>query len=213
MPAKVGVLIPVWNGADTLDACLNSLACQTLADFEALVVDDGSTDATPEILADRSSRDSRFRVLTRPHLGLVPALNAGLQALETPLIARLDADDIALPERLGKQRDWLNNPRTMRFLRAGTRFGPTNHQAGKCGVSGLAEQPHHERGHPAQYLRRKPSCPPDGDVSADAVLKLGGYRDTGWVEDYDLWLRMAQAGDRFANCRRFWSRSVSIRAA
>jgi len=192
-------LIPVWNGADTLDACLNSLACQTLADFEALVVDDGSTDATPEILADRSSRDSRFRVLTRPHLGLVPALNAGLQALETPLIARLDADDIALPERLGKQRDWLNNhPDDALFacryeIRSDEPPGPGS-AAYRDWQNSLITNEDIRR----NIYVESPLAHPTVMYRRDAVLKLGGYRDTGWVEDYDLWLRMAQAGDRFA---------------
>jgi len=199
MNTEVGVLIPVWNGANTLDACLDSLARQALADFTALIVDDGSSDDTPNILRRWAERDDRFRVLTRPHLGLVPALNAGLEALETPLIARLDADDIALPERLEQQRNRLSDhPEedlvACRYaIRSGSPVGAGS-EAYRDWQNGLLT---HEEIVRNLYVE-SPMSHPTVMFRRNVALALGGYRDMEWVEDYDLWLRMAQSGTRFS---------------
>jgi len=199
MNAEVGVLIPVWNGASTLEACLHSLARQTLSDFIVLVVDDGSTDETPERLEEWIKRDNRFHALTQPHLGLVPALNAGLSALETPLIARLDADDIALPERLAQQRNRLSDhPEedlvACRYaIRSGSPVGPGS-EAYRDWQNGLIT---HEEIVRNLYVE-SPIAHPTVMFRRNVVLALGGYRDMGWVEDYDLWLSMAQSGTRFS---------------
>jgi len=102
----VTVLMPVRNGAAHLAAAIESILGQTFGDFELLVLDDGSTDATPEIL--RALTDARVRVVTNPqNLGLVPTLNRGLGLARGSLIARQDHDDISLPTRLQRQVDFL----------------------------------------------------------------------------------------------------------
>lgn len=102
----VTVLMPVRNGAAHLPAALESILGQTFGDFELLVLDDGSTDATPEIL--RAVTDPRLRVVTNPqNLGLVPTLNRGLEVARGSLIARQDHDDISLPTRLQRQVEFL----------------------------------------------------------------------------------------------------------
>jgi glycosyltransferase involved in cell wall biosynthesis len=100
---RVSVLLPVRNGARWLNKAVESVLAQTLSDLELLAVDDGSTDATPEILAGFAARDSRVRLLRQRGVGLVAALNAGLAMARAPITARLDADDIALPHRLERQ--------------------------------------------------------------------------------------------------------------
>src|SRR5688572_17577506 len=103
---QVTVLMPVRNGAAHLQAAIDSLFAQTFGDFELLVIDDGSTDATPEIL--REVRDARLRVVTHPHnLGLVATLNEGLALSRGEFVARQDHDDLSHPERLQKQVDFL----------------------------------------------------------------------------------------------------------
>lgn len=102
----VTVLMPVRNGAAHLSESLASILGQTFEDFELLVLDDGSTDATPEIL--RATTDPRLRVVTNPqNLGLVPTLNRGLEVARGSLIARQDHDDISLPTRLQRQVEFL----------------------------------------------------------------------------------------------------------
>jgi glycosyltransferase involved in cell wall biosynthesis len=105
MPA-VTILLPVFNAAATLGPTLASLFAQTFRDFELLVIDDGSSDATTAILS--SVNDSRLRVLRNPaRLRLAGALNRGIDEAHAPLIARMDADDIAHPTRLARQVAFL----------------------------------------------------------------------------------------------------------
>src|SRR5215510_4713382 len=96
----VSVVMPVHNGADFLAAAVDSILAQTWRDFECIVVDDGSNDATPAILADYARADGRLRVVRIDHAGIVAALNRGLTEARAALIMRMDADDIALPERM-----------------------------------------------------------------------------------------------------------------
>src|SRR5438270_5801548 len=98
---RVSVGLPVHNGMRFLREALESVLRQTLGDFELLVVDDGSTDDTPEVLA--SVRDGRLRVLRQEHEGLVAALNRGADEARAPYLARMDADDVSLPRRLERQ--------------------------------------------------------------------------------------------------------------
>src|SRR5687768_4094142 len=98
MPA-VSFLIPVRNAAATLDEALASVALQTFGDWEAILVDDGSTDSSAALLEDWTRRDSRFRLLRQPEpLGIVAALNRALEAAAAPVLARMDADDVSLPQ-------------------------------------------------------------------------------------------------------------------
>jgi glycosyltransferase involved in cell wall biosynthesis len=102
----VSVLLPVYNGQRYLKEALDSVLSQTLSDFELLVVDDGSTDATPRMLAE--CIDPRVRVIRLDHVGLIGALNAGFAECSAPFIARMDADDLSYPERLAKQFQFLS---------------------------------------------------------------------------------------------------------
>jgi hypothetical protein len=106
MPA-ISILLPCHNAEATLEEALASLAAQTHPDFEIVVVDDGSTDASPEILAAWAGRDGRFRVIRMEHGGIVAALQAGLAACRGDLVARMDADDRCTPDRLVKQARFL----------------------------------------------------------------------------------------------------------
>src|SRR5262245_13064468 len=95
----------VHNGAPWVRDAVGSVLAQTFADLELIVIDDGSTDATPETLA--SVRDPRLRVERRARQGLTLALNRALELARSALLARLDADDVALPERLARQIQFL----------------------------------------------------------------------------------------------------------
>src|ERR1700710_2718911 len=109
MPPAVSVVLPVRNGARYLGLAVESILAQTLSDLELLIVDDGSEDETPMILARMAQADPRVRVLSGPPLGLVAALNRGIHAAGSSFIARMDADDIAWPDRLARQMTLLNS--------------------------------------------------------------------------------------------------------
>lgn len=97
------VLLPVYNGADTIAESVESLLAQTEKRIRILVIDDGSTDETPAVLKQLADRDSRVVVIRTPNSGIVAALNLGLGQSSAPFIARQDADDISFPDRIEKQ--------------------------------------------------------------------------------------------------------------
>ena len=103
---KVTVLMPVYNGEKYLEEAIDSVLAQTLPDFEFLIIDDGSTDKTPQIL--KSYTDTRLRLFHQNNRGLTRSLNKGIQFSGGEYVARMDADDIALPERLEKQVKFLD---------------------------------------------------------------------------------------------------------
>lgn len=104
---KVSFLLPTYNSEKYLIQCMNSIFNQTFQDFEVLIVDDASTDATRQIL--ESYQDERIRIIDGPNKGLAAALNVGIKEAKGEYIARIDADDIALPNRLEKQVNYLDN--------------------------------------------------------------------------------------------------------
>jgi len=107
---KISVLLPVYNGANYIEACINSILSQSFSDFELLIIDDCSTDGTLEII--NNFNDSRIRVIRKQNRsGYVDSLNLALGMAKGKYIARIDADDICLPGRFQKQIDFLeSNP-------------------------------------------------------------------------------------------------------
>jgi len=196
---KVSVLMPCYDAADTLDEALDSLAAQSLQNHELVAVDDGSNDSTLEVLQQRTRSDRRIRLLTQPHAGIVAALNAGLGACQTDLVARMDADDRAHPQRLEMQ---------LAFLEANPEVAVVG-----CRVAGFP--PEQVRQGLQIYLEWQNNLLSDEDIRREMfvesplahpsvmfrrswVERAGGYQDNGWAEDYDLWMRLYMAGARFA---------------
>jgi GT2 family glycosyltransferase len=192
---QISVVLPVKDGAPYVESAIASILQQTFCAFELLVIDDGSSDGSMEIAERFSQTDTRVRLLRNPGNGLVDALNFGISAASAPLIARMDADDIALPERLQRQYDFLNaHPE---IDAAGTQVSFINEQGALTGkTTALPESPDAIAKtllkycclrHPTVVMRRA------------ALERAGGYRkQVPAAEDLDLWLRMAEHG-RFAN--------------
>jgi glycosyltransferase involved in cell wall biosynthesis len=113
MPA-LSIVMPVRDAAGTLDECLASIARQSFADYELLIVDDGSTDDSVDCVQRWAEKDARIRLIRRTAQGIVSALNAGLSAARAPLVARMDADDRMHTERLRLQVGYLQqHPKKM----------------------------------------------------------------------------------------------------
>ncbi|HPC74470.1 MAG TPA: glycosyltransferase [Syntrophales bacterium] len=105
-PPRVSVIMSVFNGERYLRKAVDSILAQTFTDFEYLIVDDGSTDGTAEIL--QSYQDPRIRIFRQENRGLTASLNRALGLARGGYVARMDADDIAQPERFQKQVDFLD---------------------------------------------------------------------------------------------------------
>jgi glycosyltransferase involved in cell wall biosynthesis len=196
---KVSVLMPCYNTAATLDAALDSIAGQTLADFEVVAVDDGSTDKTASILSRRAERDPRFRVLRKEHAGIISSLNAGLADCRAELIARMDGDDLMYPTRLEQQAAYLDGHPETKVVSCLVAGFPAEEvrkgfQLYLDWLNSLTDDLSIRR----EMFVESPICHPSVMYRKSALQALGGYQDNGWAEDYDLWLRAALAGWQFA---------------
>lgn len=202
MTPAVSVLLPVRDAAATLDACLASLAAQTLVDHEVVAVDDGSTDDTPLRLRAWTRCDPRLRVLRQPPRGLVAALEAARAAARAPLLARMDADDVAAPARLERQHALLEAEPQVDLVAARVRLvgSPGRENAGMAryvGWSNALVAPSALRH--ALWIE-SPFVHPSVTLRAERLRALGGYRAFPGPEDYELWLRALLGGWTFAKC-------------
>jgi glycosyltransferase involved in cell wall biosynthesis len=172
------VVMPVRDGERFVVEAVESVLGQTLADLELIVVDDGSTDSTPALLAGLARRDARVRVLTQAPGGLTVGLNAGCVLARAAVIARMDADDVALHDRLERQVAFLETHEDVAVLGGGIVL-----------VDEHGHEFDREPGQAAPDLSERNALV-HGTVAmrADAFRALGGYR-LDQSEDYDLWLR------------------------
>lgn len=203
---QVSVAMAVYNNAPFVAEAIESILNQTFGDFEFLIVDDGSTDGSGAIIDRYAAQDQRIRVLRQANAGFVASLNRLIAETTTPWIARMDGDDVALPDRLALQWAWMKDHPDHGVLGTGLqeideqgkplptdRPTPRTHEdfAARLAIGPLA---HHN-----SVIMRK-----------DLVMQAGGYRSAfRHCEDYDLWLRlysitkMANLPDKLMQYRRY----------
>jgi glycosyltransferase involved in cell wall biosynthesis len=195
----VSVLMPCYNAADTLEEALESIARQSLANFELIAVDDGSGDVTPDILRAWAGRDQRVQVISQPHQGIIAALNNGLEACTTNYIARMDSDDRSHPERLALQVKYLDEHPAVALVACRVRGYPLeNVRQGFLlyidWQNSLVSNDDIRR----EIFIESPLAHPSVTFRREWAERVGGYQDRGWAEDYDLWLRLYLEGAQFA---------------
>jgi glycosyltransferase involved in cell wall biosynthesis len=184
----ISVVMPVRNAEAFLDAAIASIRAQTHQALELIVVDDGSSDRTPEILERHAGEDPRLRCLTQGTIGIVAALNCGIGQAAGAYVARMDADDIARPDRLARQLDVLSRHPAAALV--GSSYQVIDRRGRALRTVHLPTAPDEIRArlatgnciaHPTVLLRRQ---------ALDAVgLYRAAFRH---CEDYDLWLRLAE---------------------
>jgi len=188
---KISVLMPVYNAQRYLAEAVESILNQTFTDFEFLIINDGSTDRSLDILQHYARQDDRIRLTSRPNTGHVKALNEMLAQAKGDLIARMDADDIALPDRFAQQVNFLDRHpevvcvggahaimddagRLLTWLKLPT----TDQEIQQKVLAG-----HGSICHPCAMIRR------------EALWAIGGYDETLMpAEDIDLWLKLGEIG-------------------
>ena len=193
----VSFLIPFHNAAPWLARSVSSALAECGPDDEVVVVDDGSNDDGAALLPE----DPRVRLISSEHRGICGALNLGLEACRGTLIARLDADDLAVPGRIAAQRALLARHPEVVAVGGQARLvneGAEDNRGMRLYVQWVNAQrdPHRE------LLAESPLFHPAVTFRAEAVRAVGGYRHGPFPEDYDLWCRLVQAGGRLANVER-----------
>ena len=184
----ISVVMPVYNGERFLTEAIDSILNQTFRDFEFIIIDDGSTDNTPVILEQYSKKDKRIIWYREDkNEGIIVALNTGLNLARGKYIARMDADDISLPERLERQVRYLESNKEVGVLGSGAQIID---QYGR--TSSIIKFP--ETNSPILWSLSY-FCPiihPTVMARREIYVEAGGYRSV-WphAEDYDLWTRIA----------------------
>lgn len=189
---RVSVLLPVWNGEAFLEPAIESILRQTLSSFELIVIDDGSSDRSAAIVERFAASDDRVRLLRQSHEGFSAALNAGIAMVRGEYVARMDADDISLADRLQKQVAYLDAHPTCIAVGAwiaiideadrpiGLKtFVETDNEISAALLGGISPM-----AHPTIVARR------------DALQAVGGYDGRRYPsEDLDLWFRLSEQGE------------------
>jgi glycosyltransferase involved in cell wall biosynthesis len=207
---RVSVLIGCWNNAQTLPRAIDTILSQTVAELELIVVDDGSTDRTPDLVG--AIPDSRLRYLRLPHLGISSSLNRGIAEATAPVIAVQDADDWSLPGRLERQLAVLDGRPEVAVVGARMReVAPSGDE--------LRPRTAFAAGDVNRALLRFNPIP--NSVAAfrrQAALEVGGYDPRHrFAMDHDLWLRLADrhvvvALDEVLAVRRMSGENVAARS-
>ncbi len=192
------IVLPVHNGAETLPEALHSISQQTYRDWRLVVVDDGSTDGSAEVVARHFRGDRRVRLVRTEHRGVAAAANLALREADTEWVARMDADDLCMPERLEVQLDFaLRHPevdvvagQVESFAAGGIGEGFAHYDAWQNALlthEAIAREAFVELpvAHPTLLMRRR------------RILAVGGYRAGDFPEDYEFFLRALARGLRF----------------
>ena len=191
----ISVILPVYNAEKYVREAVESVLAQTFSNFELIVINDGSTDGSGAVLRELAARDTRIVLVDRSNGGLVSALNEGINLARADLIARMDADDIAMPERFSEQ---------YRRMSEAPHLGAVGSFILLIDADGeIVRQGHYpvSEGDVENFLEA--GCPfahPTVMMRKEAVVAAGGYRRAfSHAEDYDLWLRIHELGYALSN--------------
>ena len=182
---KISIIMSVYNGEDYLAETIESVLCQTFTEWEFIIINDCSTDNTSKILTEYASKDKRIKVHTNEtNLRLPSSLNKALSLANGRYIARMDADDICMPDRLQKQFDFMeSNPHidisSCRFLTLKNGV----YSSGGCGGKGDSESVN------ALLLVTNPILHPGIIAKAEVIKELGYDKNCTCTEDMELWTR------------------------
>lgn len=187
----IDMVVPVFNGAGTVQAAIESIQVQTLTNIRILVVDDGSTDDTPRLLAKMAAGDPRLQIMRQPNSGIASALNTGLAECRAEFVARQDADDLSDPQRLEYQLNYMRqHPECVGVSGAARLIDELGRFSGV--VTRLLSP---DLAADANWIPAKePYLMPFPMARLSALRAVGGYRYFIVSEDSDLYWRMQEHG-------------------
>lgn len=193
----ISVVLPCYNAEAGLGPCLESLLSQSCGDFEIVAVNDGSDDGTLGVLRAFAARDTRIRVFDRPHGGVVQAMNFGMGQCRGAYVARMDADDVCLPQRLALQKAHLDRHPHIGLVGGRVRFGG-DPEAGR-GYKAYVDWTNTLVAEDDIRLNRfveSPYANPSIMFRKELVSRCGAFYDGPFPEDYEFLLRWMAAGVR-----------------
>jgi len=186
---EVTIIVPIYNGSAYLLETLNSLLSQTFRNFELLAIDDGSMDASGDVV--RTLKDERVRLIQTKNSGLCETLNLGIAEAKALYIARCDQDDINLLERLARQLQVMeDNPEAVALFTYNTKFGSKRRWSN-------ADKFIMAAGELKEYEPMKDGCLLGSTMFARtaALRSIGGFRQSYYpADDLDLECRLSQVG-------------------
>jgi len=195
MTPRVSVVMSVFNDAETLHSAIASIQSQTSQDWQLIIIDDGSTDATPTILREYSQHDERIQVQTNSvNQGLALSLNRGWRIAKSDLIARMDADDLSHPDRLAQQVAFLETHQEIDVL------GTSALIKNKIGeILGCSHRPTESNVLASRIMWENPFFHPSVVMRRSFLERAGGYDEKFYrAQDYELWSRCTSWA-RYAN--------------
>ena len=204
---RVSVVLPVYNGAVSLGRTVDSVLAQTMRDFELIIIDDGSTDTTAEVID--AYTDARLRVIRQKNGGITRALLAGCEAAKAGIIARQDCGDLSRPERLEHMLPLLENcvvaasqvaysgPKGEALYTTSHASKDVRHSLLHAGIGAIQSLPHHG----------------SAVFRTDVYRRSGGYRpEFYFAQDLDLWIRMAALGNICISNEVLYEARIDVRA-
>jgi hypothetical protein len=187
---QVSVAMSVYDGERFLPQAIESVLSQSFANFEYLILDDGSQDSTRAIIESYAAKDRRIRLIVRENRGLISSLNQLIGEARAPLIARMDADDISMPQRFARQVAFLDAHPDYGVL--GSRCDDIDEAGNPFAIHPSLHPQTHEEFIEAIAMERPLLCHPAVMYRRAVVLAVGGYHTAfRHCEDFDLWLRLA----------------------
>ncbi len=190
----VSVVMSVYNGGQYLHQAIESILNQTFKNFEFIIINDGSTDKSLEIIKGFAKKDRRIKAITRENKGLVASLNEGILIAKGQLIARQDADDASLPTRLEKQVNEFNKSPNLVLLGSSMKVMDEESKTLHTHYVLLGNTELKQ-----ELLVRSPFAHGSTMYKKEVAIKAGLYSQQCWpAEDYEFWLRLGSYGD-FAN--------------
>lgn len=183
-PPKLSVVMSVYNGERYVEDAVNSILNQTFCDFEFIIINDGSTDRTAQILAEFD--DPRIKVINQPNRGLTASLNRGIRLAKGKYIARMDADDFSEPQRLERQIEIIDQNPDIALVTCWYKVSDE-----KGDVLACQRLPTESEQLAELLVHDNPMCHGSVLIRKEAIEAVGLYSESlRYAQDYELWLRM-----------------------